>query len=83
MLDFWMGLGIDGMRLDAVPYLFAREGTDCENLPETHGFLKKLREHVDENFPTACCWPKPINGRKDAVTYFGEEMNAIWLFIFL
>ncbi|MDX5442716.1 MAG: alpha-amylase, partial [Hymenobacteraceae bacterium] len=48
MLDFWLDMGVDGFRLDAVPYLFEREGTNCENLPETHDFLKKLRKHVDE-----------------------------------
>ena len=47
----WLRLGVDGVRLDAVPYLFEREGTNCENLPETHEFLKKLRQHVDERFP--------------------------------
>ncbi len=51
VLDYWLRLGVDGVRLDAVPYLFEREGTNCENLPETHEFLKKLRKHVDERFP--------------------------------
>src|SRR5918997_1059510 len=46
-MDFWLELGIDGLRLDAIPYLFEREGTNCENLPETHAFLKELRRHVD------------------------------------
>jgi maltose alpha-D-glucosyltransferase/alpha-amylase len=43
-------MGVDGLRLDAVPYLFEREGTSCENLAETHGFLKVLRRHVDERY---------------------------------
>ncbi|MFN3337252.1 MAG: alpha-amylase family glycosyl hydrolase, partial [Thermomicrobium sp.] len=47
VVDFWMRLGVDGMRLDAVPYLYEREGTNCENLPETHAFLKELRQYVD------------------------------------
>src|SRR5664279_989362 len=47
VIDFWMRLGVDGVRLDAVPYLFEREGTNCENLPETHAFLKMLRSHLD------------------------------------
>ena len=51
MLDYWLRMGVDGVRLDAVPYLYEREGTNCENLPETHAFLKKLRRHVDEQFP--------------------------------
>ena len=44
---FWLDLGVDGFRLDAVPYLYEREGTNCENLPETHIFLKELRQFVD------------------------------------
>ena len=50
-LDFWLDMGVDGVRLDAVPYLFEREGTNCENLPETHEFLKRLRTHVDARYP--------------------------------
>ncbi|RPI43022.1 MAG: alpha-amylase, partial [Bacteroidetes bacterium] len=46
VLDFWFDTGVDGLRLDAVPYLYEREGTNCENLPETHAFLKKLRKYV-------------------------------------
>ena len=64
VLDFWMRLGVDGLRLDAVPYLVEREGTNCENLPETHTILKRLRKHLDEHFPGACCWPRPTSGRK-------------------
>ena len=72
MLDYWVDLGVDGFRLDAVPYLFEREGTNCENLPETHKFLKKLRTHIqkkDENvmfLAEANMWPE------DSVSYFGE-----------
>ncbi|MBE0529295.1 MAG: alpha-amylase, partial [Rhodospirillales bacterium] len=50
VVDFWLDLGVDGLRLDAVPYLYEREGTNCENLPETHVFLKKLRAHADAKF---------------------------------
>ena len=49
-LDFWFDMGVDGLRLDAVPYLYEREGTSCENLPETYEFLKNLRRHVDEKY---------------------------------
>src|SRR5690606_17656463 len=49
-MDYWFRLGVDGMRLDAIPYLYEREGTNCENLPETHAFLRKMRAHLDENF---------------------------------
>src|SRR3989441_12747087 len=47
-MEFWLDMGVDGLRLDAVPYLFEREGTNCENLPETHEFLRRLRRHLDE-----------------------------------
>src|SRR5947207_706073 len=50
VLDFWMDMGVDGMRLDAIPYLYGREGTTCENLPETHVFLRALRKHIDEKY---------------------------------
>src|SRR5437588_295782 len=50
VLDFWLDMGVDGLRLDAVPYLYEREGTNCENLPETHEYLVKLRAHLDEKF---------------------------------
>ncbi|WP_337173364.1 maltose alpha-D-glucosyltransferase [Paludisphaera sp.] len=74
LLDFWFQMGVDGLRLDAIPYLYEREGTNCENLPETHAFLKLLRERLDEKFPTpkrmflaeANQWPE------DAVAYFGD-----------
>ncbi|MDY7000839.1 MAG: alpha-amylase family glycosyl hydrolase, partial [Thermodesulfobacteriota bacterium] len=51
VLDFWFGMGVDGMRLDAVPYLYEEEGTNCENLPKTYEFLRKLRAHIDKNHP--------------------------------
>ena len=51
VLRFWLDLGLDGFRLDAVPYLFEREGTNCENLPETHAFLKRVRAEVDAALP--------------------------------
>ena len=77
MLDvvrYWLNLGLDGFRLDAAPYLFEREGTSCENLPETHAFLAEVREMVDREYGTlpvrvllaeANQWPR------DAVAYFG------------
>lgn len=70
-LDFWMEMGVDGMRLDAVPYLFERENTSCENLPETHEFLKKLREHVDSRFSGRMLLAEANQWPEDAVPYFG------------
>ncbi len=72
VVDFWLGMGVDGMRLDAVPYLFEREGTTCENLPETHEFLKALRRHVDERFPNRMLLGEANQWPEDAVAYFGN-----------
>jgi maltose alpha-D-glucosyltransferase/alpha-amylase len=72
VLDFWLNLGIDGLRLDAVPYLYEREGTSCENLPETHAFLKKLRAHVDEHFKNRMLLAEANQWPEDAVAYFGS-----------
>jgi maltose alpha-D-glucosyltransferase/alpha-amylase len=72
VMDFWFGMGVDGMRLDAVPYLFEREGTNCENLPETHAFLRDLRRHVDERFPGRMLLAEANQWPEDAVAYFGD-----------
>ena len=71
VVDFWLALGVDGLRLDAVPYLFEREGTSCENLPETHEFLKRLRRHVDEKFADRMLLAEANQWPEDAVAYFG------------
>src|SRR5262249_25899721 len=72
VVDFWFELGVDGMRLDAVPYLYEREGTNCENLPETHGFLKALRRHVDEKHPNRMLLAEANQWPEEAVNYFGN-----------
>ena len=72
VLDFWLDLGVDGLRLDAVPYLYEREGTNCENLPETHAFLKKLRRHVDEKYGDRMLLAEANQWPEDAVAYFGS-----------
>ncbi|MBN1823827.1 MAG: maltose alpha-D-glucosyltransferase [Endomicrobiales bacterium] len=72
VLDFWFSLGVDGVRLDAVPYLFEKEGTNCENLPETHDFLKKLRAHVDKNYRNKMLLAEANQWPEDAVAYFGK-----------
>ena len=69
--DYWLDMGVDGLRLDAVPYLYEREGTNCENLPETHVYLKKLRAHVDEKFPGRMLLAEANQWPEDAVAYFG------------
>ncbi len=70
-VDFWLEMGVDGLRLDAVPYLFEREGTSCENLPETHLFLKELRRHIDEKFRNRMLLAEANQWPEEAVTYFG------------
>jgi len=71
-LDFWLDMGVDGLRLDAIPYLFEREGTNCENLPETHAILKRLRRHVDEKYPGRMLLAEANQWPEDAVAYFGD-----------
>ncbi|MCA9394598.1 MAG: maltose alpha-D-glucosyltransferase [Candidatus Omnitrophica bacterium] len=70
--DFWFGMGVDGMRLDAVPYLFEREGTNCENLPETYEFLKKMRAYVDRKFKNKLFLAEANQWPEDAAAYFGD-----------
>ena len=71
-LDFWFEMGVDGLRLDAVPYLYERDGTMCENLPETHAFLKHLRAHIDEHHPNRMLLAEANQWPEDAAAYFGE-----------
>lgn len=72
VLDFWLGMGVDGLRMDAVPYLYEREGTNCENLPETHAFLKLLRKHVDEKYPNRMLLAEANQWPEDAAAYYGD-----------
>jgi len=72
VLDYWFDMGVDGLRLDAVPYLYEREGTNCENLPETHAFLKKLRAHVDERYGDRMLLAEANQWPEDAAAYFGD-----------
>jgi maltose alpha-D-glucosyltransferase/alpha-amylase len=75
MLDvvrFWLDLGLDGFRLDAVPYLFERDGTNGENLKETHEYLKRLRKEVDSEFPGRVLLAEANQWPEDVVDYFGD-----------
>jgi maltose alpha-D-glucosyltransferase / alpha-amylase len=71
-MDFWFRMGVDGLRLDAIPYLYEAEGTNCENLPETHELLKTLRAHVDEKFDHRMLLAEANQWPEDAVAYFGD-----------
>ena len=71
VLRFWLDLGLDGFRLDAVPYLYEREGTNCENLPETHEFLKRVRATVDAEYPDRVLLAEANQWPEDVVEYFG------------
>jgi maltose alpha-D-glucosyltransferase/alpha-amylase len=69
---FWLDLGIDGFRADAVPYLFEREGTNCENLEETHAYLKKLRAFMDQEYPGRILLCEANQWPEDVRPYFGD-----------
>ena len=71
IIDFWFEIGIDGLRLDAVPYLYEREGTNCENLPETHNFLKKLRDYIDSRYENKMLLAEANQWPEDSCAYFG------------
>jgi maltose alpha-D-glucosyltransferase/alpha-amylase len=71
-MDFWFDMGVDGLRLDAVPYLFEREGTNCENLPETHAALREIRAHVEHKYSDKMLLAEANQWPEDAVAYFGN-----------
>ena len=72
LLDYWLDMGVDGLRLDAIPYLFEREGTNCENLPETHAVLKELRAHMDRRYGDRMFLAEANQWPEDAAAYFGD-----------
>jgi len=82
VIDFWLKMGVDGLRLDAVPYLFEREGTNCENLPEVHEFLKKVRAHVDANYKNKMLLAEANQWPNDAVAYLGNDDECHMAFHF-
>jgi maltose alpha-D-glucosyltransferase/alpha-amylase len=81
-VDFWFSMGVDGLRLDAVPYLYEREGTDCENLEETHRFLRELRRHIDSKYESRMLLGEANQWPEDAVAYFGEGRECHMAFHF-
>lgn len=72
IMKFWLDLGIDGFRADAIPYLYEREGTNCENLPETHAFLKEARRFVDEHYPGRILLSEANQWPEEVRLYFGD-----------
>jgi maltose alpha-D-glucosyltransferase/alpha-amylase len=81
-LRFWLDLGLDGFRLDAVPYLIEREGTNCENLPETHQFLKRIRAEVDKGYEDIVLLAEANQWPEDVVPYFGDSDECHMAFHF-
>jgi maltose alpha-D-glucosyltransferase/alpha-amylase len=72
VFEFWMETGIDGFRADAIPYLFEREGTNCENLPETHAYLKRIRQALDERYSGRILLAEANQWPEDLLPYFGD-----------
>lgn len=73
VMAFWLDHGIDGFRVDAVPYLFEREGTNCENLPETHEFCKEMRRFVDAQYPGTVLLAEANQWPDQLLPYFGQN----------
>ena len=72
VLHFWLELGLDGFRLDAVPYLYERDGTNGENLPETHASLRRVRAEMDARYPDRVLLAEANQWPEDVVHYFGD-----------
>lgn len=82
VLDFWLDMGVDGVRLDAIPYLYEQEGTSCENLPQTHAFLKEMRRHVEARYRDRVLLAEANQWTEQAAAYFvdGEECHMAFHF---
>jgi maltose alpha-D-glucosyltransferase/alpha-amylase len=73
VMKFWLEIGVDGFRLDAVPYLVEREGTSCENLPETHAIIRELRRRVDQEYPGKMLLAEANQWPSEVCSYFGDS----------
>src|SRR5579883_192941 len=73
VMRFWLSIGVDGFRLDAIPYLFEREGTNCENLPETHALIKELRRELDKDYKNKLFLAEANQLPGDVIQYFGNS----------
>jgi maltose alpha-D-glucosyltransferase/alpha-amylase len=82
VMRFWLRMGVDGLRLDAIPYLVEREGTNCENLPETHDVLRKLRCTIDHEFPNRILLAEANQWPSDVRAYFGNSDECHMAFHF-
>ncbi|MFV0421261.1 maltose alpha-D-glucosyltransferase [Oleidesulfovibrio sp.] len=82
VIDYWLDMGVDGVRLDAVPYLYEEEGSNCENLPETHAFLKALRAHIDRKHRGKMLLAEANQWPEDAAQYFGNGDSCHMAFHF-
>lgn len=82
IIDFWASLGVDGFRLDAVGHLIKRDGTDCHHLPEVHGILKKIRQHLNENWPEVILLAEAAGSVEKVKQYFGtgDECHMVFNF---
>ena len=77
VIKFWLDLGVDGFRMDAIPYLFEREGTNNENIPETHAFLKEIRSYVDSLKPDCFLLGEVNQWPEDTLPYFGDGTDEM------
>ena len=72
-MRFWLNMGVDGLRLDAIPYLVERDGTNCENLPETHEIVKRLRRVMEANYANRLLLAEANQWPEDVRQYFGDD----------
>ena len=75
VMKFWLDMGVDGFRADAVPYLFERDGTNCENLPETHDYLEEIRQFLNDRYPGRILLAEANQWPEDVISYFGDGSN--------